>query len=103
MTKYLRTVVYSLLSLNTVILLTSILCIPKLFKFSILFSLLSIIIMHLYTNNKKLLKIFVVYVVTLVLEISLISTIPAISICIIVSIILFPAIGGVLSIERVMK
>jgi len=44
-----------------------------------------------------------VYVVTLVLEISLISTIPAISICIIVSIILFPAIGGVLSFERVMK
>ena len=87
--KYLRTVVYSLLSLNIAILLTSILCIPKLFKFSVLFLLLYIIyiiIIYLYTNNRKLLKIFVIYVIILALELPLASIISAISICIIISI-----------------
>ena len=50
-------VVYLLNFLNIALFLTTVVCIPKLFKVSILFSVVSIIIMYLFFNDRNVMKI----------------------------------------------
>lgn len=100
MTKRLKTLIYSLIFLNIVIFLVSVLYIPKLFKFSILFSVFSIVIMYLCLSDKKILKILILYSIILLFEFFLIGVVPAISISIVISIIIFPTACGMLGLKN---
>ena len=92
--KRLKAVVYLLNFLNMALFLTTVVCIPKIFKVSILFSVASIIIMYLFFNDRNIIKIFILYIITLIFEFSLIEMVPKISICIVVAMIVFPMVCG---------